>query len=44
MSEVFEQQAPEAVAAFMKAVTDNADYPWNNDVVNVIGSTKVITI
>lgn len=40
MSKFSEQQMPEAIAAFMKAIQNDANYPWNNDVVFVIGFGK----
>jgi putative membrane-bound dehydrogenase-like protein len=35
-----EQQLPPAIEAFRKAVTADPDYPWNNDVVYIIGYGK----
>lgn len=40
MSKLNPAQLPKAIAAFHKAVTSNPDYPWNNDVVYVIGFGK----
>ena len=37
MSKMGEQQLPIAIDAFTKAVQENPDYPWNNDVVFVVG-------
>jgi putative heme-binding domain-containing protein len=40
MSKLDETQMHQAVAAFMRAVKADPDYPWNNDVVFVIGFGK----
>jgi putative membrane-bound dehydrogenase-like protein len=40
MTKLDEQQMAQAVAAFMKAVEVDPDYPWNNDTVFVIGFGK----
>jgi putative membrane-bound dehydrogenase-like protein len=40
MSKLNKQQLPDAVAVFVKAVTADPAYPWNNDVVFVIGYGK----
>ncbi len=31
---------PKVIDSYVKAVSDNADYPWNNDVVFLIGESK----
>jgi putative membrane-bound dehydrogenase-like protein len=40
MSRINEKQMPDAIAAFMKAIANDPAYPWNNDVVFVIGFGK----
>lgn len=40
MTKLTEQQIDQAVSAFTKAVQADAEYPWNNDVVFVVGHGK----
>ncbi|MBI3865099.1 MAG: c-type cytochrome [Planctomycetia bacterium] len=40
MAKLSQEQLAKAVAAFVKAVKNDDHYPWNNDVVFVIGSGK----
>jgi putative membrane-bound dehydrogenase-like protein len=40
MSRLNEKQMPQAVAAFLRAVKADPEYPWNNDVVFVVGFGK----
>ena len=40
LSKVEMDQFPDAVAAFAKAIAADADYPWNNDVVFVLGMSN----
>ena len=40
MSKLNEQQMHQAIAAFVRAVEADPDYPWNNDVVFVVGFGK----